>query len=302
MTRGYCEYWEHWWMRRAPPHALALLRIAFGSFLFLYWTLKVPQVSMLFSDRGLILPLSPSFSTGPFAVLFPPSPAVAFTMFGVFLACILLFTFGIAMRGAGCLAVLFSAYYWALSLHLFGTSFDRLFMLLLLILACSGADRTLSLRAWRRHGSILAWDPASILPQRLIALEIAAVYLGVGLQKSWLPDWQGGEALSWSLVSAWGTGAGFALIRANLPMAVYDVLVFVTKFVECVLPFGLWIPLVRRWCMLAGAAFHLLIALFLGIWWFLILIPAYVVFFEPEEVFAWWQTSIRPYVRTSKNN
>ena len=274
-VRALLSAWDRWWMRQVPPHALAVLRIGFGVFLLYIWGLKIPHVPILFSTRGLVLPLV--------ATLPVPGPGLAWAIFFIFYSCLFLFTIGAAMRSAGLLAFVINLYYWFLSLHLFNTSFDRLFLFLLLVLALSGADRALSWRAARR-GGIRSWESASILPQRLIAVQITAVYLGVGLQKLWLPDWQSGDVLTYSLMSVWGTPLAIALLRLHLPMAFYDALLFVIKFFEVTIPAGLWIRVTRTWFMLGGLVFHLSIALLLNIWWFLILVPAYIVFFDPEEI------------------
>lgn len=282
----FYRQWNHFWYRRVPPHALALTRIAFGSFLLLYWGLKAHQVPMLFSDRGLILPLFPAHSFGPLAPLFPPVLSVACVLFAIFYVCLILFTIGLRMRLAGLAAFLLYVYYWLLSLHLFNTSFDRLFLFTLLVLTLSGADRTLSVRAWREGGDARSFTGVSILPQRLLMLQITFVYLGVALQKLWLPDWQSGEILSYSMVGVWGSALGNWIVARNWPMAVFDVSVFLIKAFETAMPIGLWVPRVQRWFMAGGILFHTGIALLLDIWWFLVLIPAYVLFFDAEEVQA----------------
>ncbi len=69
-------------------------------------------------------------------------------------------------------------------------------------------------------------------------------------------------------------------------MEVYDAMTLITKVFESLMPIGLWIPRVRWFFFVGGFVFHLMIALLLGIWWFLVLVPAYVVFFEPEEIYV----------------
>jgi hypothetical protein len=279
--------WNEWWFAEEPPHALALLRICFGGFLLFYWGLKLPYADLLFSDRGLLLPLIPAADFGFFEPLFSPSAGMAFSTVSLLCLSLFLFTLGVGMRWTGLLAFILYSYEWFLALHQFSTSFDRLFLFVLLILLCSGADRTFSYAMQRKHGSWFAWEPASVLPLRLIAVQIAATYFGVGWQKLWLPAWKGGEILAYSFVGPWGSAPAFALVRVNLPMWFYDGLVWVVKFFEFLLAVGLF---VRRWqwyFFLGGAVFHIFIAVFMEIWWFLILIPAYVVFLPPREVYAY---------------
>ncbi len=297
----FLQRWEHWWFRPVPPHALAIFRIAFGAFLLAIWLHKLPQVPMLFSDRGLILPLWASLSTGPLHAFFPPTIALAWFLYAVFIIALLLFTLGVQMRLAGLVAFFLNVYYWFLSLHLFNTSFDRLFIVLLLVVALSGADRTLSWRSYWRS-DFARWTPVSILPQRILALQITAVYLGVGFQKLWLPDWQTGEVLPSSMSGIWGTSIAFWFVQQHWPTWFYDASVFFIKFFEVTIPFGLWIPGLRRWFMAGGIIFHVLITLLLKIWWFLVLIPAYIVFFDPEDIRQRLQMSLGLDTRPEKNN
>ncbi len=138
----------------------------------------------------------------------------------------------------------------------------------------------------RSRGSFFAWEPVSILPQRLIAIQLTATYVGVVLQKTWLPDWQNGNILFFSFMGKWGSPLGFALAR-TLPRWTYDVLNWMVKLTEFFLPFCLWMRDWRLFAIIAGTIFHLSIAILLGIWWFLILPPAYIVFFDPRDVHKW---------------
>lgn len=281
---------EHWAFRQAPPHALAILRLGFGAFLLFYWGLKAPHVAALFSDQGLWLSWPDAHWPVWLQLLSSPtSVAAAWTVYVALMVSLLLFTIGYWMRPAALIATVLYVYYWLISLHLFPTSYDRLFPFLLFVLAWSGADRAFSVKMWLRHGSLLCWESASVLGQRLVALQVAATYLGVGWQKMVLPAWQSGDVLSMSLMGMWGTPLARKLLTLNLPASFYDTLTFLTMALEFWLPVGLWVP---RWQWLffaMGAVFHILIALLMGIWWFLVLIPAYIVFLQPEAVFHWCQ-------------
>ena len=80
-------------------------------------------------------------------------------------------------------------------------------------------------------------------------------------------------------------------------MWVYSFMVLIVTYFETALPFGLWIPKVRKWFMLGGILFHLTISLFLSaIWWFYAMIAAYITFFEPETVLVWLRR--RPSLRS----
>lgn len=274
---------EEWTFRKSPPHALAFFRIAFGAFLLFYWGGMILEVPMRFSTAGLLFPLhdSPLLS-------FIPSPVIAYIPFLLILFCFFCIMIGAHMRIATLSAFILYVYYQNISLHLFGTSYDRIFMVTLLVLAVSGADRTFSYAMRQKYGTALEWEYISVLPQRLIALQITFVYLGVGYQKIWLPGWKTGEILYYAFIGRWGTPLAY-WFAAHIPMVVFDWLLYTTKAFELLIPFGLWIRPVQKWFFLGGALFHTLITITLSIWWFMFLLPSYVIFLEPEAVYELWE-------------
>ncbi len=288
-------WWSNWFFRTCPPHVLAIFRIAFGGFLVLYWGLQIPFVAMLYSKQGLLLPL---FTPSTFwTLVFTPPPVwVAQLLFWSFLLSLLLFTLGAWTRVSAGVAFLLYVYYWILSLHLFATSFDRLFLFILLVLVFSGCGCTFSFDMFRKRGSICAWEPISILPQRLISLQIAATYLGVGWQKLVLKDWQSGEVIAWGFVGRWATPLAWWVARLNFPMWLFDGMNAIVKAFEITMPFGLWTRF-RWWFFLGGALFHTIITLTLRIWWFMVLIPAYIIYFEPEEFYGFLKKKLGSRIR-----
>ena len=279
----FLHRWDRWWTRTSPPHLLAIFRIAFGGFLLFYFALQIPHITMLYSRETVLLPAIDQ--THWLGLLFaPPPPWVAQMLFSTFFTCLTLFTIGAWTRGASVLLFLLYVYYWILSLHQFGTSFDRLFLFILLTLCFSGCGKAYSVDMKLAKGSWLAWEPISILPQRLIAVQITATYLGVGWQKIILDDWQSGEVFIWGFIGRWATAPAWWIARQDIPIWVYDAVVVSIKWFEVLMPFGLWSKRWRWVFFCGGFLFHVGIAILLAIWWFVVLIPAYIVFFEPEEV------------------
>jgi hypothetical protein len=265
---------------------MAVFRIIFGAFLLFYFALQLPHVAMLYSREGLLMPLlDPThWST----VIFTPLPAwAAYILFCVFLGTLLTFTIGLYTNGSALLIVLFYIYYWIISLFQFATSFDRLFLFTMIVLTFSGCGKTFSADMRIRCGSWVAWQPISILPQRLLSIQIMMTYLGVGWQKLMLPAWQSGEVLAWGFVGRWATPPAWWIARLNISLWWYDRMVWAIKAFECTIPFGLWSKKYRWWFFLGGALFHIGIAILLAIWWFVALIPAYILFFTPEEIEGW---------------
>lgn len=280
------EVWNHFWFRSCPPHSLAVLRIAFGIFLLLYWGIQIFQVPLRYSDQGILMPLVSSSHV--LGLIFTPPPAViAYIIFLFFLFLLVSFTIGYKTNAANWLIVLLYIYYWILTLFHFGTSFDRLFMFSLLVFAFSGSGKTYSLDMKLNKGSWTAWEPISILPIRLLAVQVTATYFGVGAQKIVLDVWQSGEVFIWGFIGRWATPPAYWIARWNLPIIVYDVITKILKFWEVSMPFMLWNKKTRWFAVITGAMFHIGISILLSIWWFLPMIAMYILFIKPEEVRDW---------------
>lgn len=291
MTR-FLRLWDSWWMRPVPPHALAIFRIAFAAFLLVEAATYLPHVTMMFSSAGLAIPLQTGL---PF--LAPPSPAAAYGVAIAYCAALAFLLFGYRMWIALAALVCFFLYYWQLSFYAFPSSYHRLFFFSFLVLLLGGADKTFSLRMKLERGSWSAWESVCILPQRFLAVQLTATYAVVGVQKWWLPLWQGGDILYYSLIGRWGTPIARWLVHAIPQPWLYDVLVIATKVLETAMPIGFWIPRFRWLFFAAGFVFHVLIAVLLGSWWFLVLPPAYILFLEPETVHAFLQRRFPNIVR-----
>ena len=92
------------------------------------------------------------------------------------------------------------------------------------------------------------------------------------------------DLLYQTLHDQWATGLGFWLVQRDLPMGVYDLAAIGTIVFELYMALMLFS---RRWRLpaaIAGLAFHTSIALFFGIWEFLILPAGYVMFADPQRV------------------
>lgn len=279
---GVFARWDAWWFRTGPPHLLAIFRIAFATYLLIEAATYLPHVPVMFSREGLVFAIRSGL---PF--LDAPPWYVAWAVAWGYVAAVGFLLVGYKTRAALVALLLSFLYYWQLSFYAFPSSYHRLSFLIMLVLLLGGSDKTFSLRMKMARGSWTAWEPIPVLPQRLIAVQLTATYAVVGWQKWWLPMWRGGDVLYYSFIGRWGTPLARWLVSFGLPPAFYDALTLLTKVFESFLPIGFWIPRVRWFCFAGGAVFHLAIALLLGIWWFLVLVPAYIVFFEPETVHAW---------------
>jgi hypothetical protein len=279
----FAKQWDAWWCGNVPPHALAIARIAVG----LFWLAIALEYGMhllgQFSSAGVAMPLLGDAYL-PTTIFDAPSPAVTIILYVLLLLCLAGFTIGYRMRLCLVGILLLGFEFWQLSLHLFPATIHRVSLLFILVFLLGGADRTLSLRAFLQRGSVYAWEPICVLPQRLLAVQITATYLGAALQKLWLPGWQDGGILQASFMGSWATPFAFAIARLNLPASFYDAAVIGITGFEIALPICFWIPRVRKLAFIAGAFFHIAIALLLSIWSFLVLVPLYVLFLPPKTV------------------
>ena len=253
------EIWQRWWTREVSPKKLIFFRKWLGVFLLVYAGLYVPHLTMLFSSEGLVLPLYDQTL---------PSPLTVHLLYGVMMLCMVSFMLGKFYRVSTLLIILLGCYFWQLQMHLFPASYNRILLLTMLVMLFSGASGTR--------------DKISILPQRLIALQITCTFLGVSLQKWWLPDWQGGEVLGFSMISRWATPISFWYVQLGLPMWTNDIIVWTTKTLQPLAAIGVWIPKLRLISSVYLITFLILVGALLSIWWFVFLIPAFVFYWEDD--------------------
>ena len=269
------RFWNIFWFREVPPQAIALFRFLGGGWLTFYWLGFAPHVSLMFSREGIAIPLLP---------FDPPTLALAWFLYGLFILCLILVTLGLFFRVASAGAFTLAAYHWFLSLNHFGTSFDLLYIFLLLCVALSDADATYSLSMYFKQGSVFAARPVTMFAQRLITVQITMTYFGVAMQKLWLPDFQSGEVLSWSFMGLWATPIAFWTVQHIHSIEIFDWWNFCVKVCEIALPIGLWIKPVQKWAFIGGVLFHIFLVALLGMWWFLAMIATYHLFLDPEKV------------------
>ncbi len=264
---------------------MAIVRIAFGLFLMLYWYTEWRQVALFTSSAGLVVPKY-RLEQPLLFVLFNPTVAFLHLYFAslfVLLACL---TVGYRTRLTALALLIFFGYFNILSQYVFATSFYRLFQFTLVVLLLPGADRTFSVAMFLERGSFFAWEPVSILQQRLLALQLTFVYMAVGWQKLFLPSWQTGAVLLEGFTGRWATPLASVLAKV-LPYAAFSAMVVTTKIFEVLMPLGLWVRKLQPWFFVGGCFFHTMITLTLGIWWFQVLIPMYLLFLSAEEVYEY---------------
>ncbi len=288
------QLWDDFWFQPRPPESLAIFRILLGAFFLLYWLLRAPHVSFLFTTDGVYFPFfrfPASFSDVEttrdlLGWLLKPTPLwVTGTLYSALVASLVLFTVGWWTRFAAISYFLLYFYFFHVALYRLDASYDRLFLQTALLMCFSRCDEVFSLRArWRRHHGLPLADTIPFWPARLIGLQMMLVYFGTGFHKVFSPAWAGGEILYYSFIGFWGTDLAFGIASLGLPMWVYAIMVYGTIAFELSAPIGLYLKRFQPWYFVSGFFFHASISLTLQIWQFMAMPAAYVLFVEPERV------------------
>ncbi len=274
--------YDNFFHRQVPPHLIAIVRIALGAFVLLYWLTEWSD-ARLFSAEGLLFPLQNFNGTLGYAIFHPPLWFV-YVFFATTFLLLLFFTAGFFTRTSAFLILMAFAYFHYLSQWQFTASFYRLFSFGFLVFLLPGSDRAFSAAMLLKHGSLFAWEPVSIFSQRVFSLQVTATYFCVSWQKLFMPQWYSGTILLQGFTGRWATPFGFWLAR-SLPRPVIDLMLLGTVAAECLMPFGLWIRRAQPFFFVFGFLFHTMITLTMNIWWFQFLIPLYIVFLDPNDVF-----------------
>jgi hypothetical protein len=283
------------WYGEAPPQTLGVFRILLGLYLLIGWGSVAPRVALYYSSEGMAFPiLDPP--AGPasnlrdlLAILIqPPEPEVAYLLYAIVLGLAVLILVGWWTRPALIMFATLYCYYWLLQLHSLQSSFDRLVLVITILLACGECDAVFSLRArWRRRRGMDPVRLVPIWPARLIAAQIAFMYFGTGVFKILAPGWTGGEMLYYSLQGDWASPLAFWLVQWDLPMSFYHVMVLATIVIEVWAPWMLFHPVWQKPFFILGFCFHFSISVLLNIWPFMIMPAAYVLFIDPATFRDW---------------
>ena len=277
------------WYGFGPPHTVCLFRILIGIYFLIGWLSVLPWVTFFYSSQGVPFPLF-NPSNGELKSIYdlvavliqPPPPWLAWILYVFMLVLSVLIIVGCNARTALTIYAIMFVYYWLLHLHTINTSYDRLAFISTMILAMSECDAVFSLDAWgrkKRGGPQVEQIP--VWPGRLIAMQIAFMYVGTGIYKIIAPSWNDGAILQYSLQGDWGSPIAFWLIQFDWSRTLCDAAVLLTILIEVWAPFMLFHPKLKVLFFFLGFFFHLGIALTLNIWGFLFMPLTYILFVDP---------------------
>ena len=274
-ARRAIEAWRSYWFGEISAYPIALFRILTGLYLLVYFGRFFPWVSRLFSNQGIYAPfLIPDIA---------PSPFWAWLIYLATLAFAAAFMLGVRRRLVNPVLLILFAYHYFLSLGASNTTYDRLTMIFLAIVAFADTNRVWSVEGgWSspKHGAatVPAWAT------RLLQFQIAIFFLGSGLWKLYSPYWHRGEMMEMTLASIWATPLAFWVLSLEPPRWVFTGLTWSVVGFELVLGPMLYFRPTRKFAIAGGMGFNLSIWIFLGIWGFLNCLPAYLLFLDPHAI------------------
>jgi hypothetical protein len=283
--------WDAFWFPVGPPHALAVFRIFFGLFWLTRW-ISLGHVKILFSEDGLYFPAFPAPQSGIHdfesfigALTASPSLLQAWTLYLITAALLLFIIVGAFSRIALLSFFLADIYYYYLYFHLHGTSFDRLLLIITFVLFLSPCGAVLSADSWwaKRRG-IKPPLRCSLWCQRILCVQVAFLYFGTGIHKLTSEAWKNGDNLAASFYGDYATRLGFWIARLNVPPGVFDVLTIFIVLFELSMVILLFHKRWQKWGFLCGSLFHLANSSILWIPEFLVIIPSYILFIDPDIV------------------
>lgn len=292
----------HWWNRFffAPIDLLPLgvFRSAFVGIVFLKDFIRALDWRFYFTNDGLIgasdaLAVLPEFYR-PILELYPTTPLFAFLLQIVYLATLLLLMIG---YGGRITAVT------ALTLHLaflqrnysivYGADIITSFFLFGLALAKS--DHAFSLRRWlesrgdrEQRVKLFAgggWSSLdsmlSTMGVRLIQIQLCVIYGYTGLEKLKGPSWWDGTAV-WAVLGNKQLMMLDASWLKEVPILI-ALMTFTPVIFEIYFPVLVWLKKVRPWLFLYGCLFHVLIGVFVGLYFFSALMMAVYLIYLSED-------------------
>jgi hypothetical protein len=280
--------WELFWFEPVPVEIFAVLRIVFGILGLVSLAGQLPT-STFWRPDGIVPIPSPGGFRETVINMGLGVPVGEFLFWG-FAAALLAMTVGLGSRLVVPLAFAFAnvQFLWG-RLQLSGANAVFVVMLFCLVWAETGA--TLSIDAWlerrrTRRPPNAAPKLATVLPLRMIQLQLAVIYFNSGLFKIHDASWRDGTALHWAMTNNVFHRFPFALPLVN--DATLTAATYTTVFWEIGFPFLLLNRFTRRIALVVGVILHL------GIWTMMevgpfspIMLAAYIAFLNPQHVTQW---------------
>ena len=294
--------WGGFWFAPASPAPLGLFRLAFGALTLAYGLLFFPERYVWFSDRG-VLTASEAYAynstvgPGPFQnnlLLLPGADRWLTPFFVLFLLAALGLTVGLWTRACATLVYLGLCALHARNAPIHNSG-DTVMIVMAAYLILSPAGAACSLdrlrRIWQGREDEVP-PPAAPWAQRLMQLQIVALYLCASLSKATGPPWQDGTAVYYPLHLP--ESVRFPMLGRDNPYVI-NLITWATVAIEFALATFVWVPRLRLAVLALGVLLHLGIEYSFNIPLFsLLMITSYLNFLSEGDLRAFLAWAPRP--------
>ncbi|MEL6342110.1 MAG: HTTM domain-containing protein [Myxococcota bacterium] len=284
--------WRGFWFGPIDAEAVGMMRLTLGGLLIVSHLLMLPDLTILFSDAGVVTTDSLRASIREhrwsyYDDLSNPETILAVHLLGLVPLIGLTAGFQSQLMAVLALIVQVAIHHRAPWLQHGG---DRILRMATLAMCLVPSGRALSVDAWlaRRRGGPEACALTPLTAHRLIQIQFAVIYLMTGIYKLGGRSWLSGDALYYALSSRTFQRAPMltdALLASPVVQVLLKGLTWLTLGWE--LAFAgmvLWRP-TRRWALLIGVAVHVGIAASMMVGTFsFVMLWGYQAFLDPGWV------------------
>lgn len=302
------DAWYEIWFQNKNTLPLEVVRLGLGCLMFFNYALLLPSdVVALYADSGLfdraVVPEMNQFYSFSWFVYFEKDWQ-ALTFHYVFVSLCFLFFIGWQTRWVKWLVLLGHLSYFNRNEFLF-YGVDSVLIAVLIPLCIAPIGQALSLdriRQVRRYKDTvnvsarpeLATSQRGFACQRLIQVQMAAIYFTAGIEKLYGAAWWLGDAPWIAMVN---NQTAFSLLGLFAPHYwIINLMAFGTILIEIAYPFLIWGRKSRPYLLVAALLLHLGIAVFLGIVYFSAVMAFGHLAFMRREWYAsagqWWRNRI----------
>ncbi|MGZ5278960.1 MAG: HTTM domain-containing protein [Pseudobdellovibrionaceae bacterium] len=295
MIQNILQRWNDFWFGPVGLLNLAVFRIIFAGTLFVIYLSRQWDVVLFYTDQG-ILPKALSHQIlalgfrPPFQLVFWPDSWV-FGMHAIFVLSLLLICLGVFSRFFGVIATYLHL---AFLFRNYGVAFgvDQITSFFLIYLTFTRADAKLSLRAWwrdRMRLPALETDTLTSVFYRMLQVQLCLIYVYSGMEKLKGQSW-------WDGTAVWSVLANSQMVIADLTWTrhvpfLIVLISFATILFEIYFPVLVWVPALRRYCLVAGMLFHAGIGIVMALWSFaIVMISPYCLFIPEAQLKSWLQS------------
>ena len=275
------------------PFGMALVRIFLPLSAGIPMALRFPHVRELYTTDGSPVQLFEMYRQG--AVLPVLSPAIAVPLYGIMLLCMLSSIVGFRTRTSLCVATVLYSYFNVLDGIGTLTKYSVIASHLMLLLTVSHAGSVWSVDALlkKRSGDVNVLPPRfPVWPARLVQLLFAFIYFGASITKIQTAEFFSGDQMRYWMLSNWNyenpIGEAVAMSSPLLLISAYLAVVW-----EVLFGFLVWRPRGRVIMLAAGAFFHFMTWLTLGLYVFpAICLSGYFAFVSEQDIVRLRRVSI----------